>query len=143
MPTITNRILNLTKEGTNIKIDVNYDVNFSRLESNLTGLGMTFRELVEVLGVDPPGSTTGTFLNVGPVGIGKLPVVAKNDSQTLHRHHTITVPRSSLNEDPGTFIPDDDEIRCRIRVLSIGIPNSSVDAFTNEQVLLEDGGIHA
>jgi hypothetical protein len=48
--------------------------------------------------------------------------------------------RASLNEDPGTIAPDDDEIRCRIRFLTSGFPPASAETFTNQVILFEDAG---
>ncbi len=141
MASVNKRNLTLTKVGTDqIRIDVTYEIAFSRFERNLAELGMIFREAVEVIGVDPPGSTTGRQLHV--LAAEKLSVPAVNDGLPLQRNHSLTVSRASLDEDPGTFIADDDEIRCRIRILSIGIPAVSTDAFTNQQILFEDGGIN-
>ena len=140
MPSVNKRNLTLTKVDTGIKIDVTYEITFSRFERNLAELGMTFREAVEVIGVDPPGSTTGRQLLV--IAVGKLSVPAVNNDLPLKCNHSLIVSRESLDEDPATVILDDDEIRCRIRILSIGIPAASIDAFTNQQILFEDGGIN-
>lgn len=140
MPKTDNPKLTLTKEvgTTNIIINVTYDVTFNRLERNLAQLGMNFRDVVEAIGVDPAGSTTGTLLL--RVGTGNLDVPAVNSSAKLHRTYTVTVSRELLNEDPGTFIPDDDEIRCRIRFLTSGFPLASSETFTNQVILFEDAG---
>jgi hypothetical protein len=144
MPTTDNPRLTLTKEvgTTNIIIEVTYDVTFNRLERNLAQLGMNFRDVVEAIGVDPPGSTTGILLL--RVGTGNLDVPAVNSSAILHRKHTVTVSRELLNEDPGTIpntvIKDDDEIRCRIQFLTSGFPFASSETFTNQVILFEDAG---
>ncbi|HEX8492891.1 MAG TPA: hypothetical protein VF658_08635 [Pyrinomonadaceae bacterium] len=123
--------------GTDIEIAVAYDITFNRLERNLAQLGMNFRDVVEAFGIDPPGSTTGTRLHL--VGEGKLDVPAVSSSAKLHREHKLIVSRASLNEDPGTLIPDDDEIRCRIRFLASGFPPASTEVFTNQEILREIG----
>jgi hypothetical protein len=136
----TNPVLTLTREttGTDITIKVTYDITFNKLERNLAQLGMKFRDRVEAIGIDPPGSTTGTRLHI--VGGGPLDVPPVNSSAKLHREHTLVVSRASLNEDPGTVIADDDEIRCRIQFLTSGFPAPSSETFTNQVILLEDAG---
>ncbi|HVG33644.1 MAG TPA: hypothetical protein VM911_11205 [Pyrinomonadaceae bacterium] len=124
--------------GTDIEIVVTYDIIFNRLERNLAQLGMIFRDLVEAFGIDPPGSTTGTRLHV--VGGGNLVVPAVGNGAPLHREHRLIVSRASLNEDPGTLIPDDDEIRCRIQFRTAGFPAASAETFTNQVILFEDAG---
>ena len=125
--------------GTDIEIVVTYDIVFNRLERNLAQLGMNFRDEVEAFGIDPPGSTTGTRIRT--VGGGKLDVPAVGNGEPLHREHKLIVSRASLDEDPGTFIPDDDEIRCRIRFLTGGFPPAaSSEIFTNQVILFEDAG---
>ncbi|HEX8370973.1 MAG TPA: hypothetical protein VF604_20675 [Pyrinomonadaceae bacterium] len=134
MPTITNRILALPEAGPdNIKIDVKYTINFSRFERNLVGLGMTFRELVEVFGVDAEQRTSQLLKRVV---FGQLPVTA--NTPQLNRHHTKIVSRASLDEDLGIFTLDDDEIICRIQILPVGLPPAFTNAFTNQVILSED-----
>jgi hypothetical protein len=142
MPSITdhNLTLNRVNVGTNTdrRVDVTYTAHFSKLERNLAGLGMIFQEEIVLIGVDPPGSTTGSFLQNVTVGGGIIPVTAGNDEQAVRRQHTRIVSRASLNEDPGTITADDDEIRCRIRILAIGLPLASTDTFTVQRTLVDE-----
>lgn len=140
MPKTTNPILTLTNEttGTDITVRVEYDITFNRLERNLAQLGMNFKDAVDVIGVDPPGSTSGTRLL--SLGGGQLDVPPVSSSAKLHRKHEVVMSRASLDEDPGTGIPDNDEIRCRIRFLTGGMPPASSETFTNQVILFEDGG---
>ncbi len=141
MPTVTNQKLSLKKAGvgTDVTIKVTYDVNFSRMESNIAkpGLGIMFRELVELIGVDPPGSKRGTSIVL--LGIGQLFPVLQDAPQTLKRQHTRTVPRSVLDEDPGLIAADNDELVARIRILTFGLPKDTINEFTDEIVLKEVG----
>lgn len=136
MPSILNANLTLTQVGTDVRIDITYDLRFTRLETNLSALGMVFTEQVEVIGVDPEGSTTGKHLAFVAVGRIELPPI--NDAQTLHRAFTRTVPRATLDEDPDMIAQNADEIRGRIRVLGHG-PSRAPDAFTNQVIL--GGGV--
>lgn len=143
MPTVTNAKLSLEPvgTGTDIKITVKYDINFSRLESNIAkpGLGIMFRELVELIGVDPPGSKRGTSIVL--LGIGQLFPVLQDAPQTLKGKHTRTVPRSVLDEDPGRIAADSDELIARIRILTFGLPQNTINEFTNQIVLEESGDV--
>ena len=140
MPTTTNPVLTLTKEttGTDITVKVEYDITFNRLERNLAQLGMNFKDDVDVIGIDPPGSTTGTLIR--RLGGGKLDVPPVSSSAKLHREHKLVMSRASLDEDSGTPLPDNDEIRCRIRFLTGGMPAASSETFTNQEILFEDAG---
>ncbi|HEX8248356.1 MAG TPA: hypothetical protein VF599_09310 [Pyrinomonadaceae bacterium] len=137
MPTITNRILALPEApeaGTGkINVDVRYTINFTQFERNLVGLGLTFRELVEVFGVDAEQRTSHRLFRVA---FGQVPVTA-NTAQ-LNRHHTKIVSRASLDEDAGIFTLDDDEIICRIQILPIGLPSAFTNSFTNQVILSDD-----
>ena len=144
MPTATNAKLTLTKVGdTDIRVDVTYDFNLSRLESHLVGagFGVGFTELVQIIGIDPPGSTTGTTMQV----VGSRIVddaVNQDEPQTLKRSYTRTFPRASLDED-RSFVAaagDNDEIRCRIRLICHGLPEALTNTFTNQVILFEDAG---
>jgi len=133
MPTVTNANLTLTTVGTNTTINVKYNVTFSVFERHLVGLGLIFRERIRVIGVDPPGSTTGTALTNFPAP--NLPVTDGGAPQTIARNVSITVPRALLNEDAG--LGDNDEIRCRIRIAAIGLPPlETPDVFTDQEILV-------
>jgi len=133
MPTTNNRQLTLTTVGTNVTIGVTYNAVFSVFERHLAGLGLVFRERIAVIGVDPPGATTGTVLANFP-----SPNLAVTDgavAQTIARNVSMTVTRASLQEDPA--VGDADEIRCRIRIEANGLPPAvTPDAFTDQEILL-------
>lgn len=137
MPTTNARELTLTRDGSNVKITVTYNAVFNTLERHFAGLGMRFIERIAVIGVDPPGATTGTVLKEFPGqfiqvsgGVGTL---------SVPRSREITMTRFELDEDRNPILPPDalpDEIRCRIRVESTGLPLPvTPDAFTDEKVL--------
>jgi hypothetical protein len=118
----------LTTTGTNTTIKVEYTANFTPFDRFLASGGLRFNERIEVLGVDPPSLTTGTILAVFVPQT--IPVTPGNTPLSVPRSRTLTVPRSQLDEDP-----DDDEIRCRISIVPVGLP-VTVTALTEAEVLL-------
>jgi hypothetical protein len=133
MTTLINRTLTLTTVGADTTIEVEYTAQFTVFERRLAGLGLVFREQIAVIGVDPPGGTTGSVLALFPVQT--LPVVDGAVVQVIPRVRSLTVPRASLQEDPAAG--DNDEIRCRINILAIGLPPEfTPDAFTNQEILV-------
>lgn len=141
MPRINNQDLTLSPNGANVTIKVKYTATFSRFERNLGSLGLRFREVIAVVGIDPPGGTTGTDLfTLGIPPIFVFPLTAGNTDQVFNREITRTVARALLNEDVGVLTPDDDEIRCRIRITADSIPVQSVEALTDQEILVEIGG---
>jgi hypothetical protein len=133
MPTTNTRNLTLTTVGANTTIEVTYNAVFSVFERHLAGLGLVFQEQIAVIGIDPPGSVTGTVLANFPTQV--LPVTDGVAQQVIARTRSITVARASLQEDPA--LGDNDEIRCRIRIASVGIPPAvTADAFTDEEILV-------
>ncbi len=131
MPSTNSRNLTLTTVGANVTVNVTYNAVFSPFERFLAANGLRFEERIRVIGVDPPGATTGTILHNFPAQT--LPVTAGAVPQTIARNRSITVTRASLQEDAG--LGDADEIRCRIEITPIGMPASITD-FTDQEVLL-------
>jgi len=143
MPRVRNAKLTLPRDGANVIINITYDVVFSGFERHLARLGLAFQEEIALIGVDPPGGTTGfqvlTTRRSIPVsdGVGEL---------SVHRVFSTPSTRNSLDEDPSPspFLGPDfdaDEYRGRIRILAIGFPPAvTPDAFTDQQVL---GGLVA
>jgi hypothetical protein len=149
MPVIRNPQLTLTREGSNLKINVTYSADFNTFERRLVGLGLKYRQRLAVIGVDPPGATTGAVLAVSsrfpnPIfldvtdGVGKQTVAGGGPLGG----GTIIVSRAELDEDSNPQVPPDadpDEIRCRIRIEAFGLPPAvTPDAFTDQEVL---GGV--
>jgi hypothetical protein len=68
-----------------------------------------------------------------------IPVPAGAGPISIPRNRTIVLTRAQLDEDPSIIIGPDfdaDEIRCRIRIHSVGIPPEvTPDAFTDQEVL--------
>ena len=135
MPRVRNAKLTLPRNGANVTINITFDVVFSQFERRLAHLGLAFQDEIALIGVDPPGGTTGdqvlTTLRSIPVsdGAGEL---------TVHRVFTTPFSRNSLDEDPSRLGPDfdQDEYRGRIRILAIGLPPAVTrDAFTDQAVL--------
>lgn len=132
MAQANNRQLTLTTVNTNVTVKVTYQAVFSPFERHLASNGLVFRERITVLGMDPPNATTGgTVLHTFPSQ--NLQVTAGTTPQTINRSREISVSRASLQEDPNPG--DADEIRCRIRIEPIGMPDV-VEGITNLQTLL-------
>jgi hypothetical protein len=151
--------LELTRQGDgSILIDFSYRAVFSFAEMEMTKCGMTYREKVDVIGVDPPGSKTGEPIPIfnadenqvrifGQTRI--LPVSSwdgippRPSAIHLKRHYTTTVSRAQLDEDPSHPLVgpdfDPDEIRCRVELTSRQEPVvlDPVIGFSNEKVLGE------
>ena len=133
MSSTNNRNLTLTQQGSNVKVKVTYNAVFTEFERHLAGLGLRFRERITLLGVDPPGSTSGTALSPFPAAI--FPVTDGPGAQTIARIREITVPRATLQEDPT--LGDNDELRCKIVIESVGFPpQSTTPEFTDQEILV-------
>ena len=131
MPSTNSRDLTLTTVDTTVTVKVTYNAVFSPFERFLAANGLRFEERIRVIGVDPPGATTGTVLHNFPPQI--LPVTAGAVPLALPRNRSLTVTRASLQEDAGAG--DADEIRCRIEIRMVGMPTTIAD-FTDQEVLL-------
>jgi hypothetical protein len=109
-------------------------IRFLKTFLALLRLGLEYFERIAVIGVDPPGSTSGTVLRsfnseVIPVNTNLI-----FGSETIDRDRSFTVPRAVLQEDttPG----DADEIRCRIRIGTRHMPPEvTPDVFTDQEKL--------
>lgn len=140
MPTTTSPKLTLIREGAKFRLTVTYHAEFNSIERFLSGLGMRFIERIAVIGVDPPGATTGTvlarfsgqFIQV-PEGVGTF---------ATNRKRSILLTRAELDEDQNPILGPDvdaDEIRCSIHIQSVGLPPAvTPEVFTDQQIL---GGI--
>ena len=132
MPTINSPSLTVTIVGVDVTLDVTYNAVFTAFERQLAGLGMTFHEHLEVFGIDPPGSLTGTQLATFP--LAALAVTAGAGPQTIARSAQMVMARAALDEDPA--FGNADEIRVKVRIHSIGLPPPfTPDSFTDEEVL--------
>lgn len=143
MPVIRNPQLTLSRIGSDFKIEVTYKADFNTLERRLVGLGLRFRERIDVIGVDPPGATTGAVLAVSSRFTSPfLHVTDGAGKETIDGHDSIIVSRVELDEDSTPLAGadvDPDEIRCRIRIVAVGLPPAvTPDAFTDQEVL---GGV--
>jgi hypothetical protein len=130
MPTTNNRTQTLATVGSNVMIRVTYNAVFSPLERHLAANGLIFRERIQVIGEDP-GTATDLLLHNFP--LENIPVPAGVVPPIVSRNRSITVPRASLQEDPG--LGDADEIRCSIEITPIGLP-TVITNFTPEGTLL-------
>jgi hypothetical protein len=132
MPTVSNTALTLTTVNSDTTITVDFDTEFNEVERNLRGLGVTYHPHIDVIGVD--GATRNVLIadafphtNFGAVTAGVGP-------QTISRSMSITIPRSSLQEDTGG---DEDEISCDIRIHTVGLPATfTADVASPTRVLL-------
>jgi hypothetical protein len=137
MPTVTNPTLALAPAaGANVTITVTYDAFFTAFDRALVAFGTTYHAHVEVFGMDPAGSLTGAVVAAFPPI--PLAVTAGAGNQIIPRTDTMTVPRVVLQEDAA--VGDDDEIRCKIRIHTVGPlvppPPFTPDLFTPELTLI-------
>ena len=119
-----------------IEIKVSYKGLFPVFDRHLAGLGLRYIERIEVIGVDPAGSTTGTVLTTFQAI--QLQVTDGNVPQIIARTPSKVVPRAVLDEDGNPIVDPDaipDQIRCRIRIDTLGFPPAITATFTNEEVL--------
>jgi hypothetical protein len=80
MPSTNSRNLTLVTTSANTEVRVQYNAVFSPFERFLAANGLIFRERIAVLGIDPPGSTTGTVVH--NFAAQDLPVTAGAAPQT-------------------------------------------------------------
>lgn len=141
MPTVENPTLTLTTvNATNSKIKVTFNARFSPFERQCAGLGLKFHPHITVLGMD---GTVGTDLfPYGPGTPNPDPLFPHTDfavtvgttDQVIAYNQEKPCSRNSLQEDSGG---DEDEIKCKIRIHSVGLPlEFTEDVFTPQQVLL-------
>jgi hypothetical protein len=133
MPSVNSAALALITVGQNVTVSVTYNAVFTAFERQLAGLGMGFHEHLDVFGIDPPGSLTGTLLDTFP--LTPFAVTVGAGAQVVPRSVQMVIPRPALQED--TALGDADEIRVRIRIHAVGLPAEfSPDIFTDQEVLL-------
>ena len=137
MPTTSNRDLTLTRLNGDVRVTVRYRVCFTERERCLIRCGCRWFVRIVLLGVDPPPGPGGdVVIALGSLGftVQELPVTAGAGAQCFGRSHTITVPRSALNEDP-VFL-DSDEIQARIQIFMRGCGQTHT-ALTDIETLVE------
>jgi hypothetical protein len=137
MPTTNSHRLSLDRQGNNVRITVQYNAVFSVFERHLVGLGLKFRERIDVIGEDAPVETSD-ILTSFPSRI--LAVTDGNAVQTIPRTVSLTVTRVALDEDRHPvlhpdFIPD--SIRCSVRIEALDLLAVTPTEFTNRQILNE------
>jgi hypothetical protein len=99
MPRTNSRNLTLVTAGNNVTVNVTYNAIFHPFERHLAANGLVFQERIAVIGVDPPGGTTGTTLHNFPAE--NLQVTTGAGAQTIARNRSLTFSRASLQEDAG------------------------------------------
>jgi hypothetical protein len=127
MPSISLLSLSITGSavGSTVTLDVSYSAKFSALEQFLADHGLGFAEGIQIIG-DDPGEASDLVLHTFP-----SQMIALTPGQLLvTRSRQITVPRSSLNEDPGRApspgrfppgLPNVDELFARVEILYAGL----------------------
>jgi len=140
MPTTNNHRLSLDRQGNNVKITVQYNAVFSVFERHLVGLGLKFRERIDVIGEDDAGAAVSDVLTSFPSQI--LQVTDGAAIQTIQRTVSRTVTRAALDEDRNPLLPPDffpDQIRCSVLIEALDLPLAVTPTeFTNQQVLSFD-----
>ena len=140
MPTTNTHRLTLTRAGANVKVNVRYNAVFSAFERHLAGLGMKFRERIDVFGVDDPGAATSAVVASFPSRF--IAVTDGAAPQTIARNVSIVVPRAQLDEDANPILPPDfipDEIQCGVRYEAVGLPLTVTQDVLSNQIAL--GGL--
>jgi hypothetical protein len=122
--------LTLTTAGASTTVRVQYSVTFTALEVFLAEHGLTFREAIYAMGIDPPEIGTSRLLYLFPPE--NIPVPPGTTPLTIARDRSFTVPRRLLQEDPAPG--DADEIQCGILIEPLGLP-AEVSAFTDQEIL--------
>jgi len=130
----------IRKPGGKVVVDVTYTAMFFHFDRQLVKLGLHFTERIEVIGVDPTGTTLlhQFFPDIIPV---TEPVPGDEDKQEFFRHRFDIVDRIKLDEDSSPVLGPDaipDEIRCRILIDPVDLPPKPTEALTNQVVL---GGV--
>ena len=140
MPTTNSHRLSLNRQGDNVEITVQYNAVFSVFERHLVGLGLKFRERIDVIGEDASGAATSDILTSFPSRI--LAVTDGAAVQTIPRTVSMIVTRAALDEDRSPQLPADlspDEIRCSVRIEALDLPLAVTPTeFTNQQTLTFD-----
>lgn len=133
MATINSAALALITVDDTVTVSVTFNAVFTPFERQLAGLGMKFHRHLDVVGIDPAGSLTGTVITSFP--LVDFPVTVGAGAQTIPVSTQLSVPRATLQEDTG--VGDADEIRVKIRSHAVGLPPEfSPDIFTDEERLL-------
>jgi hypothetical protein len=134
MPTVTNPTLTLTTVNNQVTIRATCNITFTPFERFLAAGGMEFHSHHTIHGMDPGGaSLLGAEIEDAHFPTFHLGVTAGSVDQVIFSDHSITVDRDVLQEDATS----DDEIRCKIRVHSVGLPPEfTEDVFSVERVLL-------
>ena len=155
MPQAILRKLVLTKqENGGYEVLFTYRATFTFAEMQMTKCGMTYRDRVYLIGVDPPGSTTGTIIPIYDFEhtFGEFHVIPVSAWDGIYprpsgigfdRTFAGSVTRAQLDEDPShPFLSPDfdpDELRCRVEITSRQEPVelATIVRFSNEEVIGE------
>jgi len=139
MPTISNVTFSISsRDFTNVTLDVGYTIQRTALERFLGDHGLAFEERIRIIG-DDPGEATDQVMHA--LAAQQVPFPAGELVATRTRQ--VTVPKSSLNEDPGmrrvpgqTFptMPNPDQLFARVEVGYVGLttPPTIVDSAIRE-----------
>jgi len=140
MPTISNLTFAISsRDFSNVTLDVAYTVQRTTLERFLGDHGLGFEERIRIIG-DDPGEATDQVMHALPsVLIGFEP-----GELVATRARQVTVPRSSLNEDPGMrqlpgqsfpTTPNPDQLFARVEVGYVGLSTPPTTADSPVQVI--------
>jgi hypothetical protein len=135
MPSVTDANLTLTESEGTVTIRVRFNAHFTPFERQLADMGMEFHSHTTVHGMDPGGdSLTGAEIEEAHFQTFHFAVTPGTVEQVIFSDHSIEVDRSVLQEDTAG---ERDEIRCKIRIHSVGLPPEfSLDEFTDQETLL-------
>jgi hypothetical protein len=124
MPSITGLTLSITGTplSSSVTLVVSYTANLSAIERFLADNGLGFQENIQIIG-DDPGEATDLVLHAFPSQL----IALAAGQLVVARSRQITVPRSTLNEDPGHVgpgpigLPNADELFARVEIPYVGL----------------------
>ena len=129
MPTVCNPVLTCVQRAgfdETVVLNISYEVTFSPIERYLAAHGLSFEELITIVGEDP-GVGGDLVLHVLPTE--QIWVSDGPEPAAITRRRKLTVPRNSLREDGWPF---NDEIDARIDVVAVGMPLPVTSVTTRE-----------
>lgn len=141
MPTISNLSFTVSsRDFSTVTLDVAYTVQRTDVERFLGDHGLGFEERIRIIG-DDPGEATDQVMHTFATQL----IAFAPGELVATRSRQITVPRSSLNEDPGgrstipgqsfPTTPNPDQLFARVEVAYVGLSTPPATAESPVQVI--------
>jgi hypothetical protein len=132
MATVENANLTLTESEGRVTIRVRYDARFTPFERALHELGWRAHSHITAHGID--GATVGPSIGAVDFPQRNFALTPGDVDEVIPRDEEEVVDRDVLQEDING---DEDELKCKIRIHSVGIPpDFTADVFTDQEVML-------